>query len=500
MLKSQRNSNCKEFCEKGEMGNFEQFPILYKEGSIKVKDRKKQKYKKLITIFTLAFAIITTMLFGNVNIVNAEETENNVYSFSASVTYNMCDENGNITTTVTKKEYEIEYIGELNFITAHWSNAITHLESVYMIKSDKDFIFRNLTDGLEYTGILQGNNYTRFMTAFLVADSSIIGISLNAPNEKGFSSYDEYDVYKDEFISTELVSEFELTDFENATYSADIPTPSISLSDAYNLDFNNASDNYYFEVKGRWRSIDDIELYKKNFAWRFNYASVIKSDLTEWVTAESKTLCNSSDFNIGVLGKSSFEQFLFDYPVESRTYTGGTNALGNVLSGYESALANLQRNMALITSGVNRPEFYIRYFTIENGQVKYGRWCHCYANLLTNGASVADADFLEIDFEYAQSNDGLTNSEFDTVENLTDSTNDIDIGVSVDSNGSAVLGNINFDTEIVFEQLQALYTQVSSFLGLFSEMFSFLPEWLRTLICCSIGTVCVVGVWKCVKG
>lgn len=303
-----------------------------------------------------------------------------------------------------------------------------------------------------------------------------------------------YDLSKDDY--KELVF-----DTNTAQFSSDIPTPRITVDNNYNLSFNNATDNYYFQIKGRWYSVDDIELYKQSAQWKYKYNSIIKSGLTEWTEKAIKT--NTSDLNLATLGKSAFDNFLSQNPIDSRSYTGGTNALGNYFSGYNDALSTIKMLLKQPTTLYNGLEIYVRYYEFDsNGVAHYGKWCHYYDNLANaNGSSGSQWDDKNNMFMGNQSSSGLTDDQFNDVENTGNSTKaDTDLVPDYNDSGtgSVIIGDA--DLTSITTTLKSLYSQGQEIINMFGQVFSFLPSWLTAFICTSIGLVCLIGIIKALRG
>lgn len=303
-------------------------------------------------------------------------------------------------------------------------------------------------------------------------------------------SWDKKDNYK------ELVF-----DTDTAQFSSDIPTPRITVDNNYNLSFNNATDNYYFQIKGRWYSVDDIELYKQSAQWKYKYNSIIKSGLTEWTEKAIKT--NTSDLNLATLGRSAFDNFLSQNPIDSRSYTGGTNALGNYFSGYNDALSTIKMLLKQPTTLYNGLEIYVRYYEFDSsGIARYGKWCHYYDNLANaNGSSGSQWDDKDNMFMGNQSSNGLTDDQFNDVENTGNSTKaDTDLVPDYNDSGSGSVIIGDADLTSITTTLKSLYSQGQEIINMFGQVFSFLPSWLTAFICTSIGLVCLIGIIKALRG
>ena len=172
-------------------------------------------------------------------------------------------------------------------------------------------------------------------------------------------------------------------------FDENIPTPELSFIDDGRLrfGFNNATDDYCIEIKGRWWSVDDIELFKENLMWKYKYSSLVKNDLSTWVANSIKTSA-SGEHDLSVYGASSFNELLSMYPVDNRSYSGGTNAVGNFFSGYNDAMDTLKMLLNTPSTLYNSCEIYVRYYVVdENGNYSYGKWCHWLGNLAKESGS-----------------------------------------------------------------------------------------------------------------
>ena len=267
-------------------------------------------------------------------------------------------------------------------------------------------------------------------------------------------------------------------DESTAIYDTNIPTPNITVKNDYSFGFNNDSDGYYFQVKGRWYSVDDIELFKQNFQWKYKYYSYVKSNLTDWVTTNEKASTSMQDLNFATFGKTAFDSFLSYYPLDNRSYSGSTE-----IRGYNDAINTIKMLLKVPESIYNGLEVYIRYYTFdENGVAHYGKWCHYYDNLANaSGSSGSQWDDKENMFTGNQSQDGLTDSQFGELENTDNSRNDIDVTPEYNDDGfdSIILGDM--DTTSLVTALESMYGQTKTFISMIGLVFNFLPPWIITL-------------------
>lgn len=286
--------------------------------------------------------------------------------------------------------------------------------------------------------------------------------------------------------------------YVKGSLSADMERPVIVLHEAANgnptesdysyFEFNNSREDYFFEMKGRWYTTNDFDIYRDKLVWKYKYSTLLKNDLSTWVTvADGKNSVGKFQFDI--LGKSSWENLITSYPVDDRNYIGGSYALVNKITGYSDAVDTLKMLLKQPYSLYNGYEVYVRYYRYdENGSIEYSKWTHFYNNLANSeGSSGSRLDDLDNMYSENQSDKGLTDDELSDLENTGNSRNDLD----------AVPKN-NYDyssLETATMNFFDLLTNYGSMLGRFPSMvtavFGFLPGWLIGLIALSIGAVIV---------
>ena len=120
--------------------------------------------------------------------------------------------------------------------------------------------------------------------------------------------------------------------------SIDMERPVIVLHEAANgnptesdfsyFEFNNAQSDYFFEMKGRWYTTNDFDLYRDKLVWKYKYSTLLKNNLSTWVSV-SDNRSSVGRFQFDVLGKSSWDNLLSSYPVDDRNYIGGSYNLFN---------------------------------------------------------------------------------------------------------------------------------------------------------------------------
>lgn len=276
----------------------------------------------------------------------------------------------------------------------------------------------------------------------------------------------------------------EPSDFQ---YDSSIPVPRLRFTGTLNFYIENASDDYFVEIQGRHYTVDDIELFKQNLLWKYKYSTVLKNDLSVWVDVQRRKL-SRGNFDLLDLGSESFENLLLSYPIENRNYYGGSNALGNYLSGYSDALSQLKTVLLPVPGTLlNGTEIYIRFYTIDDQNTcHYGKWCHWYDNMGDpDGSSASQWDDKENMFTENQSESGLTDSAKDQIEESGYSKSDSDVSSSYNNTSS-------WDSKAsdsVFSVISSIVSNLGAFPNLIAKVCSFLPDWAFILIGVGIGFV-----------
>lgn len=280
--------------------------------------------------------------------------------------------------------------------------------------------------------------------------------------------------------------------------SSDMERPVIVLHEAANgnptesdysyFEFNNAQSDYFFEMKGRWYTTNDFDLYRDKLVWKYKYSTLLKNNLSTWVSV----LDNRSSvgrFQFDVLGKSSWDNLLSSYPVDDRNYIGGSYNLFNKITGYSDALETLKMLLKQPYSLFNGYEVYVRYFRYdENGGIQYSKWTHFYNNLAdSDGSSGSRLDDLDNMYSENQSDKGLTDDELSDLENGGNSRNDLD-AVPKNNYDYSSLENATMN---FFDLLKNFGTMLGQFPSMVAAVFGFLPSWLIGLIALAIGAVIV---------
>lgn len=278
--------------------------------------------------------------------------------------------------------------------------------------------------------------------------------------------------------------------------SSDMERPVIVLHEAANgnptesdysyFEFNNAQSDYFFELKGRWYTTNDFDLYRDKLVWKYKYSTLLKNNLSTWVSV-SDNRSSVGRFQFDVLGKSSWDNLLSSYPVDDRNYIGGSYDLFNKITGYSDALETLKMLLKQPYSLFNGYEIYVRYFRYdENGGIQYSKWTHFYNNLAdSEGSSGSRLDDLDNMYSENQSDKGLTDDELSDLENGGNSRNDID-AVPKNNYDYSSLENATMN---FFDMLTNFSTMLGQFPSMVAAVFGFLPSWLTGLIGVAIGAV-----------
>lgn len=280
--------------------------------------------------------------------------------------------------------------------------------------------------------------------------------------------------------------------------SIDMERPVIVLHEAANgnptesdfsyFEFNNSQSDYFFEMKGRWYTTNDFDLYRDKLVWKYKYSTLLKNNLSTWVSV-SDNRSSVGRFQFDVLGKSSWDNLLSSYPVDDRNYIGGSYNLFNKITGYSDALETLKMLLKQPYSLFNGYEVYVRYFRYdENGGIQYSKWTHFYNNLAdSDGSSGSRLDDLDNMYSENQSDKGLTDDELSDLENGGNSRNDLD-AVPKNNYDYSSLENATMN---FFDLLKNFGTMLGQFPSMVAAVFGFLPPWLIGLIAVAIGAVIV---------
>lgn len=476
----------------------------------------------LVVMVSILSTIFFTALFDSIEVHAAEpETTPETKSYHVHTMYNYSDGYviDDFTFTLTgeqvvvgykwsEDEYSATYMfylidDDFSLGGSHWINrncAPSKLvRTTYKASDDKILTNENthITIAWTHTDILINmfkNNAPEFGSEFNLKVSDMSTILCDVPL---FDNVDALENYLTTGDDSGQINKPEINLEVDGVFNPDIDIPKLAVdSIGYNFSFVNGADNLYFEMKGRWYSVDDIELYKENLMWKYKYDTLLKGSLGTWVMANDRLL-STGNYNFAELGAGSFDRFINrSYPIDNRTYTGGTNTLGNWLGGYNDALSQLKLLLKEPTSIYNGVEIYVRfYYFDDNNKPVYSKWTHYYNNLAnSSGSSGTTWDDKDNMFTENQSQNGLSDTELDELENTGNSRLDVD-SVSNYNNytnyfdKSEGLVNATFD---VFNLIKSLVVGMGDFPTLVNQVFGFLPYWLINLIAISLAAIVVM--------
>lgn len=294
---------------------------------------------------------------------------------------------------------------------------------------------------------------------------------------------------------------------ENGTLNPELEIPRIRMIDddesdlivdtpkwSYMFVIDNASEDLNIEVQGRWYTVDDIELYKESGMWKYKYSSILKNNLSTWVSYND-AMCSTGQKDLCKLGEVSWNNLLQMYPIEKRSYTGGTNSLGNFLFGYNDALSMLKETLLPYPSSLfNGCEIYVRFWYEDKNGIHYSKWTHWFDNLADSaGSSGSSWDDKENQNTENQSEDGLTDDEKDSIEDTGDSKTDTDAVPSINDLTDDVtsIKKINGGIKSALMLLNSLVSSLGKFPSWIATIFGFLPSWCILVLGLAI-TICVI--------
>lgn len=279
----------------------------------------------------------------------------------------------------------------------------------------------------------------------------------------------------------------------NNDYSDDIPAPEV-YRDGDKIMFSNSSPDLLLLANIRWYSVDDITLFKESLSWKYRPDSIIHSDLG-WLLTVDDHYSSVNGIDLYTLGDQSFQNFLSAYPVENRSFLGGSNAIGNYLFGYDDALSTLKLILGQIDSSFNAPELFFRYYVpLADGTYKCGKWTK-YSRSLPSGASDGAIDgkwnvMYQVSDAPLTSDDVIGSKPYDTTGMTTYTSKDNTVFVDFDSPDYTLsIDNLN--------QITSLFGQFPTFV---STVFCFLPSWILSLIGCTITLLVGLAVYHALRG
>ena len=483
----------------------------------------KPKTNLIITlIYPLLFILLIFLyLLANPITVHAAESETNIVITQTGSKIITQNDNGNIDSEYHYNNQYIYHISRYNYVfviddtfnTFGVKVPVSHLYyysngSLLKYTDNITYDYTEITSGTvntNYTGTNTINNINltnSYSVNHEYTADSTESITMNyVTNALVFGTKESAIAY---FETGDTSGQINKTiDMSTATYNDNIPAPKLVFNSkgGYKFSIDNAVDDYYIQMKGRWYTVDDITLYKENLQWKYKYDTLLKGSLTDWVEPNEKILATAEhdlcDYNRKGYGGEAFDSLLTNYPINNRTYSGGTNAFGDKISGYTDALSTLKElHLNNPESAFNSPEIYIRFIVVNNDSVQYGKWCHWYSNLAnasgSTGYMLGDSDNVAGE---SQSYNGLTDEEFNTNEQQENPRNDSDIYTYV--NSDYINQNLEISSEIAnktgtfFGLLNSMANAMGQFPQMIKDVFMFLPPWFVDFIVIAMGAIII---------
>ncbi len=466
----------------------------------------KKTFKINILIFPIMLILVSIIVFVFPVIVHAAE-ETPTYQYFMN--YTTLDENSNTyavvqETLVTDSElFLVDIPSDSNGATFAYLVTRGFVESektiYHNITRTKQVQFADGTTANPTNNIRDMETYNfNLSTVNITKPYGTVDFTTSIPYFKSYESLVKYITLGDDSGQAN-----KHIDMSKATYNSKIPVPKLVFNGegGYKFSIDNAVEGYYIQMKGRWYTVDDLTLYKENLQWKYKYDTLIKGTLTEWVEPNDKILATAQhdlcDMNRNGYGGEAFNSLLTKYPIDNRKYSGGTNALGNKLSGYTDALSTLKDfHLKNPLSAFNSPEIYIRFIVVNKDSVEYGKWCHWYSNLAnSSGSSGSNLDDSDNVSGESQSLNGLTDDDLTNNEKQENPRNDSDIYTYV--NSDYIKQNIEISSEIAnktgafFDLLSSMFNAMGQFPQMFKDVFSFLPPWFINFIVIAMGAIII---------
>ncbi len=260
----------------------------------------------------------------------------------------------------------------------------------------------------------------------------------------------------------------------------------------YLFEISNANEKLNIEIQGRWYSVDDIGVFKENLMWKYKYESVIKGELSTWIAYED-SVSSVGQKDLAVIGQSQWKDLLTKYPIDSRNVSNvnTSGVFGTPLFpslGYDDALVTL--NTLLLPnceSLLNGCEIYVRFWYSDAEGIHYSKWAHWFDDMASSdGSSGSQFDDSDSMFGESQSQNGLTDSEKDSLEDFGYSKSDNDVYHSIDKT------SLDLQTEQLWNSVENVVDSLGDFPSLFARVFSFLPSWLVALVAVGIGAIVIL--------
>lgn len=275
----------------------------------------------------------------------------------------------------------------------------------------------------------------------------------------------------------------------------DMPIPHVTLHQHGGLDLedskdtankfchfiDNAVDGWNIEVKGKYLSADDIELYREDFIWKTRVHSYVSGGLSTWISYDD-SFPSSRHFEFSGIenAEQSRLSLLDQYPISERNIYGGGNSVGAFFTGRESFRQQLQ-SAALSAKPYTVPEFYVRFWYEDDSGIHYSRWDHFYESFNT---AFNDND------EAKQSDRGLSTDEIDAIEQGGSSHTDPDLVPYAPGSGSSV--SMDKALSSFSDVLVSLSSTSTGIVGMFTAVFGFLPWWANAVLGAAVVLVVVL--------
>lgn len=289
-----------------------------------------------------------------------------------------------------------------------------------------------------------------------------------------------------------------------------IPAPDLMFTNTndgankswYTFVCNNNQPNYYIELQCLWYTFNDYSLRKKGFSWYVDYDEIQYNMLANGTVAKQH-IVNVSDLvsaegivDIHQAALYGLNNFLDNYPFSSLNNI--TPSSVQSMSGYPSKLQDLANNYV---SKYVEAKIWVRYFTFENGDIRYGAWTPYKFNIPPSG----DLEGAEPNDPIPDPDDPIPDPEPDPdiddpepdpdnpwpipipdgtnlLQNIVDWLNDLIASVSNVSN--TILG---FFTSSV--------NQLGQYPTLLARVFQFLPQWFISAISIGMLTAIILRIF-----
>lgn len=265
----------------------------------------------------------------------------------------------------------------------------------------------------------------------------------------------------------------------------------------------NSVDGYNVQIQGRFYSVDDIEMEKKmlvgGVSWNYKYHTVLKGELTDWVSIDSGTSSKEEFDLLKGIGLNPLKSFLAKYPPDSRNIYGGKNSAGSFFSDRDKAINSLKIALSAVGVGLCQPELYVRfYYEDESGKMHFSKWTHWYGVL-------ANPDGTKSDILYHENDDGLTDEDKNGVEDGDSKENDKNTKPGYrdpGDNPSFLFKEFNPSSILSYftNLIKTLLSAMGNIAPFFNSIFGFLPVELRNVVYVTISAGCFCALIRFIFG